>query len=162
MAFERIVMRTADGREYGPVASFEFIKWHQEGRVPADARLFDVATGREYPVTQFPPLTLLQTSLPADQKKHRSFMVNYLRRKITVKNPEAVASFCLALLNLLPCFTPIFLFDALLSGIEGLRNAKTQGGYGFALAGIIISVIQGLVVLTFIILAILLIFSIPL
>jgi hypothetical protein len=72
MAFARIILRTADGAEYGPITREVLSQWSAEGRVPLDATLVDVETGETRPVSALLSHSDLDEAAPASSASQTS------------------------------------------------------------------------------------------
>lgn len=148
MAFEQVLLRTADGQEYGPITMPELLRWHQEGRVPADAALVDCATQEVRPVSAFPALAI---SPPPTGQGINTSVPSSTDHLIPTKNPKALIAYYCGVFGLVCCIPlgPV----ALGFGIISLRDAKTIGvGRTHALVGIILGSLETLVGLPAIIL----------
>lgn len=135
MAFEQMMVRLPDGREFGPATMVDLAKWQQEGRVPADALLVDVATGETRPAPSMPPPLLppppAMGATPAGSGQPTS-----MDHMIPVKNPKALIAYYLGVFSI--ACGAILGPAALILGILGLRDAKQlQVGRTHALVGII-------------------------
>jgi len=144
MAFEQVILRTADGKEYGPVPLWTMRQWQQEGRVPADAVLIDAATWETRPAAVVlagpvmpPPMTGAPTSAAPSATDHL----------IPTKNPKALIAYYTGVFSLIPCIWIIGI-AALILGIMGLRDARTLGvGRTHAIVGIVLGSLEILLTL---------------
>ncbi|MHB0935290.1 MAG: hypothetical protein ACYDCO_07240 [Armatimonadota bacterium] len=149
MAFEQVIMRTADGKEYGPIPIGTLWEWQQQGRVPADATLVDAVTFEKRPVgtvlagMTMPPPQQYGGYPPAGVPTAPS-ATDHL---IPAKNPKALMAYYLGVFGLIPCLIFIGIV-ALIFGIIGVRDANTLGvGKTHAIVGIVLGSLETLAIL---------------
>lgn len=144
MAFERILVRTADGQEYGPASQDDLRNWHREGRVPANAVVIDCATREEQPVSAILPAAAVPPPpMSPQQVQSAPTATDHL---IPTKNPKALVAYYCGVFGL-ACAFPLGAV-ALILGIMGFRASATLGvGRTHALVGIIMGSLETLVVL---------------
>jgi len=143
MAFEQVILRTADGKEYGPVPLWTMRQWQQEGRVPADAVLIDAATWETRPAAVVlagpampPPAGNVPTANAPSATDHL----------IPTKNPRALMAYYMGVFGIIPCIAFIGI-PALILGIMGLRDAVMLGvGKTHAIVGIVLGSLETLAI----------------
>jgi|GEM_PF-1929201 len=147
MAFEQVVLRTADGKEYGPISIATLWQWHQQGRVPPDATLIDAVTWETRPAGAMlagmttPPARQDAGGYPPAGFPPSPGATDHL---IPTKNPKALLAYYLGVFGIIPCIAFIGIV-ALVLGIMGLNDAKTLGvGRTHAIVGIVLGSLETL------------------
>jgi len=142
MAFEQVIMRTADGKEYGPIPIGTLWEWQQQGRVPPDATLIDAVTFEKRPVGMM--LANMPPPQPGMYPPPPSFPTapSATDHLIPSKNPKALMAYYMGVFGLIPCIAFLGIV-ALIFGIIGLKDASTLGvGKTHAIVGIVLGSLE--------------------
>ena len=142
----------ADQKEYGPVSADELRQWIREGRADAQTRVQLQGTAEWRPLITFPefaPLLGPAQPQPFSQPVYRPAPVS------RGTNPMAVAGFVCSLLSFVCCVSWVLglVFSGI--GLRQINNEPTQGGKGFAIAGLAISIAYVLLMIVVLIIALL-------
>jgi len=157
MAFEQVIMRTADGKEYGPVPIGTLWEWQQQGRVPTDATLIDAVTWETRPAgTVLAGMGIPQSPQPGAYPPPTGYPAapSATDHLIPAKNPKALMAYYLGVFGLIPCIAFLGIV-ALIFGIIGLKDANTLGvGKTHAIVGIVLGSLETLALIVGLILMI--------
>ncbi|MDB6122595.1 MAG: domain containing protein [Pedosphaera sp.] len=144
-----------DQKEYGPVSAEELRRWIAEGRANAQTLAQFEGTTEWKPLINFPEFTsALAATFPFAPP---SFAMTTSGYAIQRTNGMAVTGFIFGILSLLCqicCCLPIFpILGLIFSGIglSQINNDPSQRGRGFAITGIVLSLISLLFFIIFMI-----------
>lgn len=147
MAFEQVMLRTADGQEYGPATMEMVAQWRREGRVPPEAVLADVVTGETRPLADFPLLVIPPPPMPGGPAVAGAPAAapSGMDHLIPTKNPNALVAYYCGVFGIIPCFSPILGPLALILGFLGVRDHRRLNvGKAHAIAGIVLGALETL------------------